>query len=248
MMGAQPTPPDTSVAAPPPTLLAEALAGEVARPSPLPGGRGAEGALLREPLLKRPFDVVLALAMLLASAPVWLLIALAVKLEDGGPVFYHQERWGWGGRRFRVHKFRTMQPDADPDGWVRQAREKDHRVTRVGRLLRATGLDELPQLLNILRGEMSFVGPRALAVAERDSNGAPMRYEELPGFARRLQVRPGLTGLATVYLPKDAPTELKFQTDVAYVDRLSFWLDLRLVALSFWISFRGKWETRGNKV
>ena len=204
---------------------------------------------LREPLLKRPFDVVLAAVMLVASAPVWLLIAVAIRLDDGGPVFYRQARWGRQQTPFQVLKFRSMVQHADgAAGGVRQATANDRRVTRVGRVLRATGLDELPQLLNILRGEMSFVGPRALAISETDRDGRPINYETTPGFSRRLQVRPGLTGLATIYLPKDAPSRLKFRTDALYVQRLSFWLDVRLVALSFWISFRGRWETRTRKV
>jgi len=192
--------------------------------------------------------MALATAMLVLSAPVWLAIALAIKLDDGGPVFYRQERWGRDQLRIQVLKFRTMVAHSDRDFGVRQATADDRRVTRVGRLLRATGLDELPQILNILSGDMSFVGPRALATNERSPAGIPIHYEETPGFARRLQVRPGLTGLATIYLPKDSPSALKFRVDLLYVSRLSFWLDLRLVVLSFWISFRGKWETRTNKL
>jgi lipopolysaccharide/colanic/teichoic acid biosynthesis glycosyltransferase len=138
--------------------------------------------------------------------------------------------------------------DSDRLFGVRQATEGDQRVTRVGRFLRATGMDELPQLLNILRGEMSFVGPRALSTSERDRHGELIRYEQTPGFAERLLVRPGLTGLATIYLPKDTPSDVKFQTDLQYVRGLSFWLDVRLVALSFWISFRGRWEARQAKI
>jgi len=175
-------------------------------------------------------------------------IAAAIKLGDGGPVFYRQERWGRCQRRFQVLKFRTMVAHSDRQFGVRQATADDQRITRVGRLLRATGLDELPQIVNILLGDMSFVGPRALATSERNAAGVPIHYEEISGFARRLQVRPGLTGLATIYLPKDAPSLLKFRVDLLYVRRLSFWLDLRLVALSFWISFRGKWETRTDKL
>jgi len=201
-----------------------------------------------EPALKRPFDVALALLMLVVSAPVWLVIACAIKLEDGGPVFYRQARWGRGQVRFQVLKFRSMVVHSDREFGVRQATANDRRVTRVGRVLRATGLDELPQILNILMGDMSFVGPRALATNERSAEGTPIRYDETPGFARRLQVRPGLTGLATVFVPKDASSYRKFRVDLLYVSRVSFWLDLRLVALSFWISFRGKWETRSNKV
>jgi lipopolysaccharide/colanic/teichoic acid biosynthesis glycosyltransferase len=186
--------------------------------------------------------------MLVVSAPVWLVIAAAIKLGDGGPVFYRQERWGRCQRRFQVLKFRTMVVHSDREFGVRQATADDQRITRVGRLLRATGLDELPQIVNILLGDMSFVGPRALATNEVAADGAPIRYDQTSGFARRLQVRPGLTGLATIYLPKDAPSALKFRVDLLYVSRLSFWLDLRLVALSFWISFRGKWETRTDKL
>jgi lipopolysaccharide/colanic/teichoic acid biosynthesis glycosyltransferase len=209
---------------------------------------GAAALRVREPLLKRPFDVALATIMLLASAPVWLVIALAIKLEDRGPVFYRQLRWGRGQRCFNVLKFRSMVATSDRDYGVRQAAVNDRRVTRVGHVLRATGLDELPQLLNILVGEMSFVGPRALSTTECDSTGNAIEYQNTPGFSTRLLVRPGLTSLATVYLPKDAPSDLKFSVDLDYVYRLSLWLDLKLVALSFWISFRGKWENRGSKL
>jgi lipopolysaccharide/colanic/teichoic acid biosynthesis glycosyltransferase len=202
---------------------------------------------VKEPLLKRPFDVLLSGLMLAVSAPFWAIIAAAIKAEDGGPVFYRQERWGRGQTRFHVLKFRTMVPHADAPGAVRQATANDHRITRVGRLLRATGLDELPQILNIFRGDMSFVGPRALSVEEHTEDGMPLRYEEVPGFSTRLLVRPGLTGIATIYLPKDARARRKFRADALYVRRLSFWLDIRLVALSFWISLRGKWETRDRK-
>jgi lipopolysaccharide/colanic/teichoic acid biosynthesis glycosyltransferase len=203
---------------------------------------------VRDPLLKRPFDLALAGVMLALSAPAWAAIALAIKLEDGGPVFYRQERWGRGRIHFQVLKFRSMVPNSDRDFGVRQATEHDLRVTRVGRFLRATGLDELPQLLNILGGDMSFVGPRALATDEKNKDGTPIGYETTPGFSTRLLVRPGLTGLATIYLPKDASSRLKFRTDQLYVRRLSLWLDVRLIALSFLISFRGKWETRSRKV
>jgi lipopolysaccharide/colanic/teichoic acid biosynthesis glycosyltransferase len=201
-----------------------------------------------DPLPKRLFDIALAFPMLVLSAPVWLAIALGIKMDDGGPIFYRQERWGRGQTRIHVLKFRTMVEHSDREFGVRQATSDDNRITRVGRVLRAMGLDELPQVVNILRGDMSFVGPRALSTNERAADGTPIRYDETSGFARRLQVRPGLTGLATIYLPKDAPSPVKFRVDELYVSRLSFWLDLRLVALSFWISFRGKWETRSSKV
>jgi lipopolysaccharide/colanic/teichoic acid biosynthesis glycosyltransferase len=210
---------------------------------------GAEQVVVKpEPPLKRALDLALSGAMLVASAPVWLAIAAAIKREDGGPVFYRQQRWGRQGSQFEVLKFRTMVVDSDRRYGVQQASEDDDRVTRIGRLLRRMGLDELPQLLNIFRGEMSFVGPRALATAERDRDGRPLEYQLSPGFAKRLAVRPGLTGIATIYLPKDASPRRKFKVDLLYVERQAVWLDLRLIAMSFWISFRGKWETRGRKV
>jgi lipopolysaccharide/colanic/teichoic acid biosynthesis glycosyltransferase len=204
----------------------------------------------REPVLKRPLDIFLSCLMLLLSAPVYILVAAAIKLEDGGPVFYRQERWGRWGRKFTVLKFRTMIPDSDKKFGLRQASVNDQRVTRVGRLLRACGLDELPQVINILRGEMSFVGPRALAVGEIifDEQGQVVDYEEAPRFFDRLAARPGLTSLATIYIPKDSPTRRKFRYDVYYIRRQSFEMDLRLIVLSFWISFRGKWETRQKKL
>ncbi len=204
----------------------------------------------KEPLLKRPFDVMLSIVMLILSAPISLVIAAAVKLEDGGPIFYHQERWGRGGTRFRTHKFRTMIPKSDEIFGIRQAGENDPRVTSIGRILRATGLDELPQVLNIFLGEMSFVGPRALAIGEvlYDENGQRVNYEEIPDFWRRLSVRPGLTGIATIYKAKDIPPQKKFRYDLLYIRKQSFWLDLKLIFVSFRISFLGRWEYRGNKI
>ena len=203
-----------------------------------------------EPLLKRPLDVVLSLAMLLLSSPISILVAIIIKLEDGGPVFYRQQRWGRFGKPFSVLKFRTMIADADERFGLKQATENDQRITRVGRLLRATGLDELPQIINVLRGEMSFVGPRALAVGEIifDEAGKQQEYQQVRGFFERLAVRPGLTSLATIFIAKDAPAQRKFRYDLLYIRRQSLRLDLGLIALSFWISFRGKWETRQRKL
>jgi lipopolysaccharide/colanic/teichoic acid biosynthesis glycosyltransferase len=141
-----------------------------------------------------------------------------------------------------------MRPDAELLTGAVQASENDPRVTRVGRLMRATAMDELPQLWNIFRGDMSFVGPRALrpGEAERD-DGEVVPIEAVPGYAARTAVRPGLTGIAQIYAPRDVPRRQKFRYDKIYVRRRSMRLDLRLILLSFWISFRGTWESRGRK-
>ena len=200
-------------------------------------------------MLKRAFDATLAGAGLILSAPLWAIFAAAIRIEDGGPVFYRQSRVGLGGRTFDALKFRSMRPDAERATGAVQATEDDPRVTRVGRLMRATAMDELPQLVNILRGDMSFVGPRALRPGEieTNSNGRLERLEDVPGFEHRIRVRPGLTGLAQVYAPRDVRRRQKFRYDRLYVERRSWCLDLRLILLSFWISVLGRWEVRGRK-
>jgi lipopolysaccharide/colanic/teichoic acid biosynthesis glycosyltransferase len=198
--------------------------------------------------VKRLFDIALSSAGLVASAPIWLLVAAAIRLEDGGPVFFIQRRVGRQGRLFRAFKFRSMIPSAGVMP-ARQAGAGDARITRVGRLLRATALDELPQLLNILRGDMSFVGPRPLAEGEVEVGEAEfVRLEQIPGYAERHAVRPGLTGITQVFARRDLPRRRKFRFDLFYVRRASLCLDLRLIALSFWITCRGRWEDRGRKV
>ena len=199
--------------------------------------------------MKRAFDASLAAAGLVLSSPLWIVFAAAIKAEDGGPVFYRQSRVGIGGRTFDALKFRSMRPDAERATGAIQAAEGDPRVTRIGRVLRATAMDELPQLVNILRGEMSFVGPRALRPGEIEagSDGRLERLEDVPGFEDRIRVRPGLTGLAQVYARRDVPRRQKFRYDRLYVERRSWWLDVRLILLSFWISLLGRWEVRGRK-
>jgi lipopolysaccharide/colanic/teichoic acid biosynthesis glycosyltransferase len=131
-----------------------------------------------------------------------------------------------------------------------QASENDPRVTRVGRLLRATAMDELPQLWNIFVGDMSFVGPRPLRPGEIDvrGDGQLLRLDQIPGYTERHGVRPGLTGLTQVYAPRDISRTSKFRLDRLYLRRAGFWLDLRLILLSFWITGRGQWENRNRHV
>jgi lipopolysaccharide/colanic/teichoic acid biosynthesis glycosyltransferase len=198
---------------------------------------------------KRILDVALSGAGLLVSAPVWPIIAAAIRFETAGPVFYAQARVGESGRIFDALKFRSMVQDAERSTGPLQATEGDPRVTRVGAVLRASALDELPQLWNIFRGDMSFVGPRALRPEEidLDSRGAVVPLYSIPGFAERVSVRPGLTGVAQIYAARDITRRQKFRFDRLYIRRQSFILDIRLLLVSFWITLRGRWESRGKK-
>jgi lipopolysaccharide/colanic/teichoic acid biosynthesis glycosyltransferase len=198
--------------------------------------------------VKRALDIVLSGLGLLASAPLWAGLAAAIKGLDGGPVFFRQERVGKGGRVFTALKFRSMRPDAEAIVGAVQATENDPRVTSIGRFMRATAMDELPQLWNIFVGDMSFVGPRALRPGEIEAVGeALVRLEDVPGYHQRIQVPPGLTGIAQIYAPRDLRRRHKFRYDRLYVRKQSWTLDARLILLSFWISFLGTWEARGRK-
>jgi lipopolysaccharide/colanic/teichoic acid biosynthesis glycosyltransferase len=200
---------------------------------------------------KRIFDIALAAIGLVLSSPLWLLLSLAIFLGDRGPVLFLQKRVGRGGKEFRIVKFRTMKPVAKGETPHRVTDiEKDPRVTMIGKGLRATAMDELPVLLNILKGDMSFVGPKPLPY--RVEGRERMRYDnigQVPGYKKRSQVRPGLTGMAQVYVGKRVSLgyRRRFQYDNLYTDRMSLWLDLKLILLSFWITFRGRWEQRERK-
>ena len=174
--------------------------------------------------LKRGCDIVLALAMLLLTLPLMAAAALAIRLESPGPIIYRQQRVGQFGRIFTVFKFRSMRSDAEACGKPRWAQTGDPHVTRVGRFIRAARIDELPQLANVLRGEMSLVGPQP----ER-----PLFVEQLaqviPFYPQRAYVKPGLTGWAQVNYPYGASVEdahEKLAYDLYYVKHRSFWLDL----------------------
>jgi lipopolysaccharide/colanic/teichoic acid biosynthesis glycosyltransferase len=201
-------------------------------------------------MIKRLFDIFLSSIGIIASSPLWVIFPLAIKIEDRGPIFYFQERVGKRGRIFRAIKFRSMIKDAEKEIGPVQAVENDPRVTKVGKILRATAMDELPQLINILKGDMSFVGPRALRPEEKEVHGNPekRKIEDIPRYKKRLIVRPGLTGLAQVYLSTDAPRPKKFRYDIVYINRRTFLLDIKLILLSFIITFRGKWESREKKI
>ncbi len=200
--------------------------------------------------MKRAFDMALSAIGLLLSAPLWAAIAAAIKLEDGGPIFFRQERVGLNGRRFDALKFRSMIPDAEARTGPVQATAHDPRITRIGRVLRASAMDELPQLWNICAGDMSFVGPRPLRPGEVDvgSDGRILALDEIPGYAQRHTVRPGLTGLAQVYARRDVRRAAKFRLDRLYLRNAGLCLDLKLILISFWITGRGEWERRDRRL
>ena len=186
-------------------------------------GQGfAQGGL--RSFVKRTFDIVVSSLMLVATLPIMLLTALAVRLESAGPAIYRQERAGFGGRRFMCLKFRSMRVDAENDGVARWATKSDPRITRVGTLIRKLRVDELPQLVNVLRGEMSFVGPRP----ERPSFVEELK-KAIPFYDVRHSVKPGLTGWAQVRYNYGASVEdarKKLQFDLYYVKNHSLFLDI----------------------
>lgn len=180
-----------------------------------------------EQVLHRGLDILASLTLLILTLPLMLVTAVAIKLDSRGPVFYRQERVGRDHRRFHILKFRSMTIDAEKPGTAVWAAVGDSRVTRVGRFIRLTRIDEIPQAINILRGDMAFVGPRP----ER-----PVFVDQLvgaiPHYADRAAVRPGLTGWAQVKYPYGASIEdarNKLSYDLWYIQKRSLWLDLRII-------------------
>jgi len=175
--------------------------------------------------MKRFLDILIASVTLIILSPVLLVVGAAVLLDDGCPVFFRQVRVGRGGREFRMLKFRSMVVDAALRGGFSTA-PGDPRITRVGRLIRRTSLDELPQLLNVLTGDMSLVGPRPDVPAQR-----PL-YEETEWMLRHA-VRPGITGLAQAMLRSNATLDQRKMLDLEYARQASVWLDIRIILLTF---------------
>lgn len=183
-------------------------------------------------LIKRFFDVVLSLIAIIISSPIMLLTALAIKAYDKGPAFYKQVRLTLNGKKFEIIKFRSMIQDAEKDGVARLAGDSDSRITPVGKIIRKLRIDELPQLFNILSGDMSFVGPRP----ERPEIAA--EYEkDMPEFALRLQVKAGLTGYAQVYGKYNTPPYDKVQMDLMYIAHQNIFEDIKLMLITFKILF-----------
>ena len=181
---------------------------------------------------KRFFDIVLSLGALLALCWLMAIAAVLIRLESKGPVIFRQQRLGRGGKEFTFYKFRSMCVGAEQTGSGVYSGKNDARVTKVGKILRATSIDELPQLWNILRGDMSLIGPRP-----------PLTYHPWPigqytDFQRRMfEVRPGITGWAQVHGRKDVEWNHRIELSVWYVDHLSFWLDVKIFFLTIWKVF-----------
>ena len=181
--------------------------------------------------MSRALDILLAALGLALAAPLLLVAALAIKLDSRGPVIYRQRRVGKGGEQFEVYKLRTMRPGADPVGVGTPVLENDPRVTRIGGLLRRFSIDEIPNLVNVLRGELAIVGPRPTLAAQVELYSERQR--------RRLEVRPGITGWAQVNGRAGIPWEERIELDVWYVDNRSLALDLRILARTARLLFTG---------
>ena len=190
-------------------------------------------------LIKRLMDLVICVPVGILAAPFMLLIAIAIKLEDGGPVFYKQARASLNGKVFNILKFRSMIVDAEKAGISVPATEHDPRITKVGRFTRATRLDELPQLLNIIKGDMSIVGPRPERVEHMEKYGA-----EIPEFDFRTKVKGGLTGFAQIYGKYNTSPYDKLRLDLMYIENYSFILDIKLILMTIRIILK-KESTEG---
>ena len=187
---------------------------------------------IEQRFIKRCIDLVCASILLVLASPFMILTALFVKLYDGGPVLYKQVRCTTGGREFQILKFRSMRVDAEKDGVARLASKGDARITPVGKVIRKVRLDELPQLINIFKGDMSFIGPRP----ERPEI-IRQYLEVMPEFAFRMKVKAGLAGYAQVYGKYNTTPYDKLKLDLAYIENYSVWLDIKLMLLTLKVLF-----------
>lgn len=186
-----------------------------------------------EKIIKRIFDIFFSLVLLVITSPIMLITSIIIKLQDGGPVFYKQTRLTQYGRTFEIIKFRSMRVDAEKDGVARLASEHDDRITPFGKFIRSVRIDELPQLINILKGDMSVVGPRPERPEIRDKI-----LEEVPEFDYRLNVKAGLTGYAQVYGKYNTKLKDKLLFDLMYIQHFTLFLDIRIMFMTFKILFK----------
>lgn len=182
--------------------------------------------------MNRPLELLITAVVMLLTAPLLIVAAFLIRLEGGGSAIYRQVRVGQGGREFEMLKLRTMVPGSDPVGVGTVVGREDPRVTRVGRWLRRTSLDELPNLINVWRGEMALVGPRPTIPAQV--------ADYTPRQHRRHEVRPGITGWAQVQGRAGIPWEERIELDVEYVDRRSLMLDLEILRRTVWLAATGQ--------
>ena len=197
-----------------------------------------DGMNLFERVLKRSFDFVASLTALIILSPIYIVICIALLLQRDGKVLFKQERIGYKGKPFNIYKFRTMRSDSESDGTPRLAAVGDDRLTKVGRFLREHHLDELPQLLNVLKGDMSFVGPRP----ERRYFIEKIRLEN-PNYDYVYLMRPGLTSRATLHNGYTDTMEkmlIRLQMDLEYLQKRSLWLDTKLIFKTFLYIVNGK--------
>jgi lipopolysaccharide/colanic/teichoic acid biosynthesis glycosyltransferase len=195
------------------------------------------------PTSKRIFDLALAWMTLLLSFPLWIIISLLILLQDPGQVFFIKNSVGYRGKTFRLLKFRTMKKDAEEKTGPIASSNPDDRIHRLGQFLRITALDELPQMINIIRGEMSFVGPRPLRTM------VEVEYlKEIPGYAARYDILPGISGLAQIAGDYYLPSRDKLRYERIYADNLSLGFDIKLIFLAFmlvlWLRWKKDWDGR----
>lgn len=187
---------------------------------------------MEQRFIKRTIDIVCALVLLILTSPFMLLTAAAIRLYDGGPILYRQVRCTINRRKFEILKFRSMRTDAEKDGVARLAQKNDSRVTPIGKLIRKCRIDELPQLFNILKGDMSFIGPRP----ERPEI-IEQYMEVMPEFAYRMKVKAGLAGFAQVYGKYNTSPYDKLKLDLTYIENYSLWMDIKLMLLTLKVLF-----------
>ncbi len=193
---------------------------------------------------KRTFDIAILILAHIMLSPIWLILWIVIPIliwaEDKGPIFFRQKRVGFKGSEFKVIKFRSMYINSEGQGLITS--DTDQRITKVGKILRRTALDELPQIINIFKGDMSFVGPRALP---------PEMHEESCGivkeFSKRLLITPGLTGIAQIYLSRHCHPRQRLAYDLIYLKRNNMWIDVKLMMIAAVNTLAGKWGTGHRK-
>jgi len=200
--------------------------------------------------IKRLFDIVFSLTVIIFISPILLIIALLIKFTDGGSILFIQERPGLNGRKFKLIKFRTMHPNSDEilrnyleknpkakEEWnkYRKLKTYDPRVTTIGKFLRKYSLDELPQFLNVLKGDMSIVGPRPYIEEEFEEYNIPKEVQR-----KLLSVKPGITGLWQVEKRNESSFMERVKMDLEYIEKQSFWLDLKIILKTIWVMLTGK--------